>query len=445
MLCSEAAVPVWALFVIHLGTFSLAAMMCHGQLAAERPSATHLTDYFLCISIGGALGGVAAALVAPVLFRSVLEYPIEIVAVCLLRKPAGGVTSGRTRNDVLWAFGIGALTLALALSTRHLELPSTPAVWIAVGVPILVHYGTLARPLRFALGLASIFVVSQSQPSPYGRALRTERSFFGVLRVTTDPTGRFRQIVHGATVHGRQAVDPARRHEPALYYARSGPIGEVFEQVVHSKPVAQAHSIGVIGLGCGVLATYARPGERWTFFEIDPKVERVARDPALFSFLAEAFPRDRGLELVLGDARLKLGEFPSGAFDVLILDAFSSDVVPAHLLVREAMMLYLDKLSANGLLAMHISNHYFELEPVVAAATQSVGLSAKCWADTEQTAAAEALGKVPSKWCIAARSSERFGALDATAKWGPARSNGMRAWTDDRADVLGALRFFGSL
>jgi hypothetical protein len=445
MLCSEAVVPVWALFLIHLGMFSLAAMMCHGRLAAERPSATHLTDYFLCISIGGALGGMAAALVAPMLFRSVLEYPVEILAVCLLRKPARGVTSEQTRTDVLWAFGIGALTLALALATRRLELPPTPAVWIAVGVPILVHYGTLARPLRFALGLAAIFVVSQSQPSPYGRALRTERSFFGVLRVTTDPTGRFRQIVHGATVHGRQAIDPARRREPALYYARSGPIGEVFARLVHPLPVAQARSVGVIGLGCGVLAAYARPGERWTFFEIDPKVERVARDPALFSFLTEAFPRDRGLEVVLGDARLKLGEFPSGAFDLLILDAFSSDVVPAHLLVREAMMLYLDKLSANGLLAMHISNHYFELEPVVAAVTQSVGLSATCWADTEQTVAAEAIGKVPSKWCIAARTFERLGMLNQAAKWHSARANGVQVWTDDRADVLGALRIFGGL
>jgi hypothetical protein len=445
MLCSEAGVPVWALFLIHAGMFSLAAMMCHGELAEERPAAIHLTDYFLCISLGGALGGMAAALVAPVLFRSVLEYPIEIVAVCLLRKPGAGVATEGTRNDVLWAVGIGALTLLLASCARRLGLPPTPSVWVAVGVPVLLHYGTLARPLRFALGLGSIFAASQLSPSPYGRALRTERSFFGVLRVTTDPTGRFRQIVHGATVHGRQAVHPARRREPSLYYARSGPIGEVLTNIAPAARRAHARSVGVIGLGCGVLAAYARPGERWTFFEIDPKVERVARDPSLFSFLTEAFPSNRDLEVVLGDARLKLGEFPKGAFDLLILDAFSSDVVPAHLLVREAMMLYLEKLSPEGMLAMHVSNHYFELEPVVAAVTQSVGLSAKCWADTEQTADDEAIGKVPSKWCIAARSSERLGALNAMPKWRPARANGARPWTDDRADVLGALRLFGGL
>jgi hypothetical protein len=441
MLSSEARVPVWALFAIHLGAFSLAAMTCHGLLASERPEPAHLTDYFLCVSIGGALGGMMAALAAPLLFRSVLEYPLEILAACLLRPAAEGVRQNR-RGDVAWAVGVGVLTAILGLLARYLGLPPTPSAWLAVGVPVLVHYGSLARPLRLALGLGAIFAVSQAGRSPYGRELRSERSFFGVLRATTDPSGNFHQIVHGATVHGAQFIEPAKRREPTFYYSRKGPFGEIFAEVAKDDRV---RSVGVSGLGCGGLAPYARAGQEWSFFEIDPAVERMARDPSLFTFLSDAFPGDRGLHIVLGDARLKLAEARPGAFDLLILDAFSSDVIPTHLLVREAMSLYLDKLSSNGLLVMHISNHYFVLEPVVRALTDSFGLSARCWADTEATEEHGVLAKVPTEVCVVARTPERFGSLAASTKWRVPTSNGAPAWTDDRADLLGALRFFGAL
>jgi hypothetical protein len=436
---SEAYCPAWASFILHLGMLFLASMVCHGRLADDRPHPEHLTSFYLSLSAGGALGGAIAAFLAPVLFDRLVEYPLEMLAACFLRPAPRDApdAAGIGRADIGWALGIGALATAMVLTVSGLRLSAGRlAIGLTFGVPMLVHYRSLVRPGRFALGLSSLVAVSYLFPnSPFGRTLHNERSFFGILRVTVSADGLFRQIVHGSTVHGRQIIDPAARREPSAYYHRAGPLGQIFANAVDVTPV---NSAAVIGLGCGTIAAYARPGEKWTFYEIDPAVERIARDVRFFTYLADAFPDGRALHVELGDARLRLHDAPDGAFDILILDAFSSDSIPVHLLVREAVTLYLRKLAADGLLVLHISNRYLDLEPVVAALARDAGLVAACRTDAEEDA--DPGGKVPSQWCAVARRVGRLGALATSAQWSRPRENGKSVWTDDRSSLVEALR-----
>jgi hypothetical protein len=317
-------------------------------------------------------------------------------------------------------------------------LPSRTTFGLMFGVPILANYPSLAQPRRFALGLAAILFASGLYPGALGQTIHRTRSFFGTVRVTTDLSGRFRQIVHGSTIHGRQAVDPTRRREPVTYYARSGPLGEIFESAAGLGPESR---VAVIGLGCGVIAAYAKPGQAWTFYEIDPAVERIARDPRFFTYLADAFPGDAGLRVELGDARLRLREAKDSSLDLLILDAFSSDAIPIHLLSREALALYLQKLAPDGLLAFHISNRYLDIQPVVASLARDARIAAYCWEDLQILPEHERTGKSSSTWCSLARAEARLGPLTTSPKWRLARDDGAPVWTDDRSSILGILRW----
>lgn len=441
VLLSEAAAPTWALLALHLGLFFLAAMVCHGRLAEDRPPVTHLTEFYLWMSVGGVIGGAFNALVAPVVFDRVVEYPLAILLACLMRPtPEGpGRAPQRASRDVGHALAMGALTAAAVLLILALKMePGRTSFGLMFGVPILVNYRTLMQPRRFALGLTAILVASSLYPGALGQTIYRTRSFFGTVRVTRDLSGRFRQIVHGSTVHGRQAVDPTRRREPVTYYARSGPLGEIFRLAAGLTPESR---VAVIGLGCGVIAAYATPGQAWTFYEIDPAVLRIARDGRFFTYLADAFPGDAGLRVELGDARLRLREAKDSALDLLILDAFSSDAIPVHLLAREALALYLQKLAPDGLLALHISNRYLDIQPVVASLARSAGIAAYCREDLTVLPEHEVTGKSSSTWCALARAEARLGPLTTSPAWHRARDDGAPVWTDDRSSILGILRW----
>jgi hypothetical protein len=453
VICAQATQPIWMLISLHLATFFIAAMVCHGELAADRPPPRQLTEFYLWMSIGGAIGGMFNALLAPLLFTTVVEDPLALVLACLLlwtkdQRPTtndqGPVSVGRWSLVVrpLWLdlalpLAIGALVVGLIVGSRAAGLASGPLSYgLIFGMPALICFGFSRRPLRFALCVAAIFVAAALYTSDQGQVLHAERSFFGIHRVLLDPSGRFHVIAHGGTLHGRQSLDPARAHEPLSYYTASGPIGQV---MVASTGAHERRRVAVIGLGAGSMACYSRPGQSWTFYEIDPSVERIAREPAYFTFLRDCAPE---ADVVLGDARLALVHAADQGYDLMVLDAYSSDSTPVHLITREALALYRAKLAPGGVLAFHISNQYLDLKPVLGALARDAGLVALFQDDIVLDPEEAARGKSASQWAIMARDRADFGALDGDPRWHPLEGQpGAAVWTDDFSSILSVLRW----
>lgn len=377
----------WVL-VLHLVTFFVAALVCHGQLAADRPAARHLTDFYLWVAVGGALGGAFNAVVAPSVFSRLVEYPFALFLACLLRPRL-------LRPDRFWSRGRGLALLALG---------------------------------AFALAAVATTVGQQG-------VLLADRSFFGVYKVKRldDKGRRYHALVDGNTLHGLQDRSPARAREPLLYFYRGGPAGELFAALRTTRPTAR---VGVVGLGAGSLSCYARPGDRWTFFELDPTIERIARDPSLFTLLRKCAP---SAQVVLGDGRLSLAKQPDRSFDVIALDAFQSESVPVHLLTREAVAIYTRKLAPHGLLAFHVTNQYLDLHTVLGNLAGAAGLIAF---ERDDLDAGRANGRAPSRWVAMARSPADLGPIAAKAGWRRlAPEAGQRLWTDQYSNVLALLRW----
>lgn len=429
--------PVGWLVALHLAYLTTAGLACHGRLVELRPPPERLTEFYLAMSVGGVLGGSFNALLAPFLFRTVAEYPIAIALACTalpLRAQSG---TGRWPTDLSMALLLGVAMLGLGF-TVPLLLDTAPR-WreaVAFGLPAILCCTCLDRPRRLALALAAVFAAGFWVQHLWTGTRLAERNFFGITRVTRDAQGRFHQLVHGNTVHGRQFLDPTRRGEPLTYYHPRGPLGRVFAEV-QSRPTHGPRRIAVVGLGIGSSAAYARPGEHWTFFEIDPAVIRVARDTRWFTFLDDC-QADRW-RIVEGDARLRLAAEPDAHFDLVVLDAFSSDAIPVHLLTREAIQLYLRKLRPGGIVAAHISNRYLGLEPVLAAHARDLALECRSADDTEDD---PQLGKEASHWLVLARDPADLGRLVRQSLWVPATaSDHVTGWTDQRAAVLEVLEW----
>jgi spermidine synthase len=443
----EGGAPWWLplLVLLHTATLFLAAMVCHGELAHDRPEAAHLTEYYLWISVGGVLGGVFNALVAPALFSGIAEYPLALVLACLCRRVPAARDNPRERAlDLVLPAATGALGVALLLGHRAVGLAREDATGfvsriVVVATPFLVAHGFLARPRRHALAIGAALAASTLFTAVSGRTVLAARNFYGVVRVRHDEGGRFVELVHGNTVHGLQSLDPSQRLTPLGYYHRTGPLGAIMDAWSAGAP--SPARVGVIGLGSGEMAAYARPGDAWTFYEINPAVIRVARDPRYFTFLTDRFPEGQHLTIVEGDARLRLGEAPPRAFDLLALDAFSSDAIPAHLLTGEAVALYLEKLEEHGLLVVHVSNRYLDLVPVLANLARDAGLVAVGWGDIDLHPEAIRSGKIPSRWVVLARRREDLGALASDARWIPLAPTQARVWSDDFSNLLGVYRW----
>ncbi len=421
---------------VHLTTFFVAAMACHGELARSRPAAGHLTEFYLCMSIGGALGGLFNALVAPAVFTGVLEYPLALAAACLLGMPdRTGWTIRRLWRDLSIAAAIGVVMSGLLFASHRGALPGAVGVAMVFLVPALACFRFRRQPVRFALGVAVLVLASGTYMDAHNRVVLRDRSFFGVHRITRDPAGERHLFVHGGTLHGVQHVDPARRGEPLTYFHRASPIG----QVLSSDRAARFQQVGVVGLGIGVLAAYGQPGQDWVFYEIDPAVERIARDDRYFTYLADSRAT---VSVVLGDARLSLGHVASGRYDLLVLDAFSSDAIPAHLVTREAFQLYFDKLAPGGLIAFHISNRYLDLEPVLGDLAAAAGAASLAQLDLAPTAVDLANYKKRSHWVLIARNDRDLAPFDADARWRSTRRHARgTVWTDDFSNVLSVIRW----
>ncbi len=428
--------PVAVLAPIHLVAFFVAAMVCHGELARRRPQGRYLTEFYLCMSIGGVLGGLFNALVAPLLFSSVLEYPLALVLACALYpgRPKAETPHAR-RLDLALPATVGALTLGMMYLLNSSDSTSPAIFALGLIVPSLLCFSFKARPLRFALGIGALMLAGGTYVAAQEAVTHRGRSFFGVHRVFDKPERKQRYLVHGGIVHGIQSLDPSLRRNPSGYYHKESPIGQVFEALRHPGP----NRIAVIGLGIGGLAAYSEPQEQWTFFEIDPEIAELARDQRQFTFLADS-PAE--MRVVLGDARIALTREPGRAFDLLIIDAFSSDAIPVHLLTREALQLYLNKLDDNAVLALHLSNRYLNLAPLVGELARDAGLECLVRWDTEIAPAARAQGRLPSNWAVMARSKEALGPLMSDPRW-KAPESGPVAWTDDFSNPLSVMRWFG--
>jgi len=285
------------------------------------------------------------------------------------------------------------------------------------------------RPFVFALSLAAFMFASIPYLNATVETLTTERNFFGVWRVTTSPREEFRRLYHGSTVHGVQFKDEARKCEPGSYYYPRGPVGQIFD-VFNSKPASLP--VAAAGLGSGTLGTYSLPGQQWDFYDIDPAIVRIASEPKYFSFISDCMKGS--YRTILGDARLKLREAPSARYGLLIMDVFSSDAVPAHLLTAEAMDVYLDKISADGMLVFHISNRYLNLEPLLSGLSKRSALSALIRRDSESNQS----GKYPSVWVAMARNDAALGSLANDSRW--TRLKGDTVWTDDFSNILSLLK-----
>lgn len=446
VLAARATQPIGLLTALHLATFFVATMVCHGEIARDRPSTQHLTEFYLWMSVGGMLGGVFNALLAPQLFTGIVEYPLMLVLACLLlpRGTAAADTSAAPvvaplrRSQVLdlgLPVGLSALCALLVAVGEAGGLPAGPAsTGLMFGLPALLCFSFSRRPVRFGLGIGAILLVSAWTSGVSGQVLYAERSFFGVHRVTLDPGGQYHLLLHGSTLHGKQSLDAARRREPLTYYYPSGPLGQVFD-ALESGPAQP--SVGVVGLGSGAIACYSTPGQRWTFYEIDPAVERIARDQRYFHFLSDCTP---DAEVVLGDARLSLEDAASQQYNLLVLDAYSSDSIPMHLMTREALQLYVAKLAPHGLLSFHISNRHLDLEPVLGNLAADAGLVGLTRDDATLTEAEEALGKQASQWVVLARQPEDLAALSSDARWQPLRRDAGALWTDQFSSLVGVLR-----
>jgi spermidine synthase len=419
---------------LHLLAFFVTALMCHCELARRRPEVGHLTEFYLWLSLGGVLGGAFNALLAPLLFTGAYEYVLVLIFACLLRPPQDMAPDKHARLiDVVLPLVL--LAVLIPLNMMHGAYGLHAGV---VAASVYAVYSALAlfsfrnRPLRFTLGVAAVLVAPLSAPDG-ARVIFHERSFFGIAHVTVSADGKWHFLRHGTTVHGAQAVAPDLQREPQTYYSRHSPIGQVFAAM---EERADARDVAVIGLGTGTLACYRRPGQDWTFYEIDPIIDRLARDSRYFNYLSECAPEAR---TVLGDARISLARAANGVYDVFVLDAFSSDAVPMHLLTREALSLYLAKLAPDGILAFHISNRYLKLEPVVARLAADAGLSSLAQFHIPPFVVGMEVG---SLWVVMTRTPEALEPFRQDERWRAlAEQPGMSLWTDDFSNIISVLKY----
>jgi hypothetical protein len=442
--------PFFALAALHFGAFFLAALLCHGELAADRPAAGNLTEFYWWIAVGGATGGLVTAVIAPVVFNDFYEYPIAIAAAALLR-PALAAPAGRrsvladyalpaaVAAGLLAVVGIAAVTGVTARLDRVTVTNAASGsdllrVLIVFAIPAVVSAAFSWRPVRFGLTLTAMGLLSLL-PLGSQNVLFQQRDFFGVHKVVTDVAGDRHELIDGGVIHGIQLTDPAVRDIPSSYYSPSGPVGDFFKA---ESAADAAWSVAVIGLGAGSVGCYAQPGQTWSYYEIDPTVVDIARNPSMFTFLRDCTPR---ATVTLGDGRLTLAKVPDHSYDLIVVDAFGGDAIPVHLLTREAIELYLAKLRPGGALLFNISNKYVDIGSVLAGEAGALDLLSYVRTDLDVTPEQAVLGKVQSAWLVMSRDDASLGGLPRMPGWeSQAASAQSPVWTDDFSDLLAVMR-----
>jgi hypothetical protein len=427
----------------HLLAFFIIAMACHGELARQRPPAEHLTTFYVALSAGGMVGGLFAGLIAPFIFSWIAEYPILIV-LAILCLPFPAMQWDRT-NTIFWivavVLGVAILAPGLVHGWTPEDKETTVVQYAIVGIAcigVLLLF-IMRAPFKFAFAVAIALTMIRLYPGDE-QSTQTVRSFFGVHKLYETSDGQHRVLLHGTTVHGAQKIadedgnELTGRPEPLTYYHVKSPMAQAIQGVRKRKggPI----KVAIIGLGAGTLACYIEPGDTWRFFEIDSSVVDIARDPNLFTYLSSCAP---DVSIVLGDARLTLAREPDGEYDLIIVDAYSSDAIPIHLATREAMALYKSKLAPDGIVVMHVSNRHLDLNSVAVGIAAANGMKAWTYNDDEDEDR-DAEYTYNSDVVIAAMHEEALGDMATNKKWDLTEPDeDQRVWTDDYSNVVGAL------
>jgi len=431
---AQVTAPIAAVVALNLAVVFAASLICHGRVYALRPPADRLTEFYLYVSFGGVLGGAFCGLLAPVIFPTVIEYPL-LLAAALFCAPALTRDAGALRGQLpaLAFVAAGGLAIqAVAMLRPDLMNPKFSALAFVVTTALLI---TRNRTVLTAVAAAVVLVVPLI--AIYQPGVVLARSFFGVNRVVSE--GDFRMLVHGTTIHGAMRLkDEAGalltgRPEPLTYYTFGGPMGDAIAaaRVVAGRPIDG----GLIGLGSGSLACHAKPGDTWRFYEIDAEVVRLARDPALFRFLSDCLP---GAQVVVGDARLTVDR-GGGAYDVLVVDAFSSDAIPLHLLNADALKVYETRLQPDSIIVFHISNRNLDLSKVLARIAAERGLTAWFRSDAAAADVARTMRTGSIVVALTRAGSPAAAALEARRFTRLEPDMTRRPWTDDYANILEAI------
>jgi hypothetical protein len=419
----------WWLFALHLAGLFSTCMVCHGRLAAEAPDPDHLTEFYFWLALGGASGGFVAAVMAPNLFVTVAEYPLLLVAAVFLRPSDSSVERHPWLKSSAILLGFLGLVLApLLLDAVDIKTSGTVFGMIYLGAVALVLLSLQRHTLRFGLAVSALFVAFVAQGELNDD--RNFRSFHGVYKVSNSPDNKLRLLFSGTTIHGAQALTTALSKEPLTYYNRAGPMGQVARALDAATPDAD---IAAIGLGAGAITCLLPSSMNLTFIEIDTRIIEIATDPDLFTYLENC---GSNTQITTGDGRLVISQAPEASYDAIILDAFSSDSIPVHLLTREALNTYLSKLKADGLLVLHLSNRFIDLVPVVGALARDRAL-AGLLQDYYPDSLAKSQGGFASTWVVLARTKKSLEPLENSGNWERLESgHANTTWSDDHADVF---------
>lgn len=438
------SVPVAANITIQLALLLSVGLFGHARLAQTRPPASRLTEFYLLMSIGGALGGMFNGIIAPLVFTGVYEYHATLV-LALLMLP--GVARIVTQSNVRYWSGrllIPVCSLVIVLVTLWLigrvQNPSARVAIATAPAALLVY---MAWRDRIAASGAMLFPMLALTLGSAGSGVEhQERTFFGVHEVVQARSGDrvFRRLIHGTTLHGLEMIEGiGPKGVPLGYYHPRGPLGGLFTMLSASHP--DGMQAGLVGLGTGAIAAYSRPVDAFTFYEIDPAVARIAADPTYFSFLDSA---EGSVETRLGDGRLLLEQeaaLDAEPFDLLVIDAFSSDAIPTHLLTLEAMRLYLSRITPDGVVAMHISNRHLDLSGLLLNAGREVGLTVLINDDGVDQEYTERTGHFSSTWVAMTGSPDMARELGRRGFVPYERPDAPEPWTDERSDLLSVWGF----
>ena len=425
----------------HQLCFFVIAMACHGELARTRPAAKYLTGFYVALSFGGMVGGLFAGLIAPNTFSWIAEYPILVALAVLCRPPDGE----RWPRWSVWYWPLLAVAavalIAPSWSTgKAFDWMEAQRVYVVAAIAIVAMIlAILFKADRWKLlGVVVLaLVLIRVYPADDGR-VETVRSFFGVHKIVVTPHGQYHVLMHGTTIHGAEkfqnddGTPVTGRPEPITYYHKDGGIGQAIAAVRERKGAPLR--VAVIGLGSGTLTCASAPGENWKFFEIDQSMVDTAKDPKYFTYIQKCEP---DLKPVIGDARLTFAKEPDGIYDLIIVDAYSSDAIPIHLATEEAMEIYKEKLAPQGAVVMHVSNRHLELSSVVVGIADANDL--KSWVYSEDSNRDNEY-IFSTAVVVSAREEADVGKLASSENWALTEAeDNQRVWTDDYSNVLGAV------
>ncbi len=430
--------PHWLVAMsFNLLLFVLLTLICHGELYRRRPAPARLTEFYFFSSLGGVIGGAFAGLLAPYIFNNTYEYPVLIVAALLVAPGLYAAGAGAALRQAWPALAaIAAVLFArFVLDIRLAE--SAALVFKLAAVAIVIAIFVWRSKPAVAAALTVLAFVLTGAWTPGLNRIEIARSFFGVYQVIDTVDGGYRLLFHGTTIHGatklrdKNGIAITGRPEPTAYYYFGGPIAE---GIAMAREAHGINNVAIVGLGAGSLACHRKDNERWTFYEIDPEVVRIAQDASLFRFMSECAPK---APVVIGDARLTITRAVT-PYDLIVLDAFSSDSIPVHLLTREALQIYLAKLAPGGQIVAHISNRHLDLAPTLAAAANAAGLTTYL----KEKAVADFIGSgytSSSSVMLLTRDPADLGERPTKQGWRKIEAPVDVAWTDDFSNILGAM------